>query len=165
MSRLDSSKETIRVAGQENAIPSLLRSSSMKMDASAFVAEPALIRALQQYASPIECDREVTLFKQGDAPTGLFIFHAGHVRLTMQSQAGGLIMDMPAAEDSLLGLPALIGGLGYSLTATASVGAQVSVLSREKLDELMLNDHSVSMMILRVLAAEVRTARMALAAN
>jgi CRP-like cAMP-binding protein len=137
----------------------------MKMDALAFVAEPELIQALERHASPVVCDRDTVLFKQGEAPTGLYLFHVGKVRLTMKSQAGGLIMDMPAAPGSLLGLPGLIGGDGYSLSAFASRGARVSVISREKLDQLMLSDPSVSMLILRVLAAEVRTARMAMAAG
>jgi CRP-like cAMP-binding protein len=137
----------------------------MKMDASAFVAEPELVQALEQLASPVVCEKDRVLFKQGEAPTGLFLFHAGNVRLTMRSQAGGLIMDMPAAPGSLLGLPALIGGDGYSLSAFARSGARVSIIGREKLDQLMLSDPSLSMLILRVLAAEVRTARMALASR
>jgi CRP-like cAMP-binding protein len=137
----------------------------MKMDASAFVAEPALIKALQQHATQVTCEHDMVLFKQGDACTVLYIFHSGDVRLTMDAQDGGLVMDMPAAQNSLLGLPALIGGLAYSLSAIAKAGARISTLSREKLDQLMLGDHSISMMILRVLAAEVRTARMAITSH
>jgi CRP-like cAMP-binding protein len=136
----------------------------MKMDASAFVAEPELIQALERHASPVVCEDDRMLFRQGESPAGLYLLHVGEVRLTMKSQSGELIMDMPAASGSLLGLPALIGGDGYSLSAFASRGARVSVISRETLDQLMLSDPSVSLLILRVLAAEVRTARMAMAA-
>lgn len=135
----------------------------MKMDASAFVADPELIALLERHASPVTCDHDVLLFKQGDAPIGLYLFQIGSVRLTMTSQAGDLIMDMSALPGSLLGLPGLIGGDGYSLSALARAGSRVSVINRETLDRLMLSDPSVSMLILRVLAAEVRTARMALA--
>jgi CRP-like cAMP-binding protein len=130
----------------------------MKMDAAAFVAEQQLIEALRKHASPV-------LFNQGDAPDGLYIFHNGEVELTMQSPAGDVLMNIPAHEGSLLGLPGLIGNLPYSLSALARNGAEVSFVTRDDLNRLMLSNPSVSVGILRVLAAEVRTARMAIAGS
>jgi CRP-like cAMP-binding protein len=134
----------------------------MKMDAAAFVADQQLIEALRKHASPVLCDGGRVLFNQGDAPHGLYIFHHGDVALTMQSPSGDVVMNIPAIEGSLLGLPGLIGNLPYSLSAHAGGGAEVSFVSRDDLNRLMLGDPSVSMGILRVLAAEVRTARMAI---
>jgi CRP-like cAMP-binding protein len=135
----------------------------MKMDAAAFVADRQLIEALRKHASPVACNGGRVLFNQGDAPSGLYIFHKGEVALTMQSPAGDVVMDIPVNEGSLLGLPGLIGNVPYSLSARAGGGAEVSFVSREDLNRLMLSDPAVSVGILRVLAAEVRTARMALA--
>jgi CRP-like cAMP-binding protein len=134
----------------------------MKMDAAAFVADQQLIEALRKYALPVVCEGDRVLFNQGDAPDCLYIVHNGEVVLTMQSAAGDVLMDMPANEGSLLGLPGLIGNVPYSLSATAKGGAEVSFVGREDLNRLMLTNPSVSVGILRVLAAEVRTARMAL---
>jgi CRP-like cAMP-binding protein len=134
----------------------------MNMDAAAFVAGPELVDALRQHASPVVCDGDRVLFNQGDAPDGLYIFHNGKVELSMRSGAGDVVMSMPALEDSLLGLPGLIGNMPYSLSALATAGSNVSYLSRDALNRLMLSDSTVSVGILRVLAAEVRTARMAL---
>ena len=134
----------------------------MKMDAAAFVAEPGLLEALSKHASPVECDQDRVLFKQGDEPDGLYIVHGGMVLLSMKSTLGDELMRMPAAAGSLLGLPGLIGNVGYSLSAFAKQGAQVSFVSREEFGRLMLTEPSISVGILRVLAAEVRTARMAL---
>ena len=134
----------------------------MKMDAAAFVAEPELIDALRQHASPVDCDQDRVLFNQGDAPDGLYIFHKGKVRLVMRSQMGDTLMNMPASEGSLLGLPGLIGGVPYSLSAFAEKGAEVSYVSRAEFARIMLSHPPIAVGILRVLAAEVRTARMAL---
>ena len=134
----------------------------MKMDASAFVADPELVEALKAHSFPVACEEDRVLFNQGDSPDGLYIFHKGGVRLTMRSQMGDLLMDMPAIEGSLLGLPGLIGGAPYSLTALAHKGAEVSFVSHDDFQEIMLRVPAVAVGILRVLAAEVRTARMAL---
>ncbi len=134
----------------------------MKMDAAAFVADQTLIEALRKHATPVECKGGRVLFNQGDSPDGLYIFHKGELALTMQSPAGDVVMNIPAIEGSLLGLPGLIGNVPYSLSAVAKSNAEVSFVSREELNSLMLSDPAVSVGILRVLAAEVRTARMAL---
>ena len=134
----------------------------MKLDAAAFVADPELIEALRQHSTPVSCDEDRMLFNQGDSPEGLFIFHKGLVRLEMRSQLGETLMNIPAFEGSLLGLPGLIGSVPYSLSAFAQKGAEVSYVSREEFAKIMLSQPPIAVGILRVLAAEVRTARMAL---
>lgn len=134
----------------------------MKMDAAAFVADQALVEALKSHSTPVVCDEDRVLFSQGDSPEGLYIFHRGMVRLVMRSLAGDVLMNLPAIENSLLGLPGLIGGAPYSLTALAAKGAEISFVSREQFGRIMLSVPTIAVGILRVLAAEVRTARMAL---
>ena len=134
----------------------------MKMDATAFVAEKDLVEALKSHSTPVLCEEDRVLFNQGDSPEGLFIFHKGVVRLVMRSLTGDVLMNLPAMEGSLLGLPGLIGGSPYSLSALAAKGAEVSFVRREQFSKIMLSVPTIAVGILRVLAAEVRTARMAL---
>ena len=134
----------------------------MKMDAAAFVADPGLVQALKVHSTPVACEQERVLFNQGDSPDGLYIFHKGKLRLVMRSQLGDTLMNIPAIEGSLLGLPGLIGGTPYSLSACAEKGSEVSYVSREEFARIMLSQPPIAVGILRVLAAEVRTARMAL---
>ena len=143
-------------------MPVMTKSSFMKMDASAFVADQGLIEALKTHATRVDCTEDRVLFNQGDEPHGLYIFCGGEVTMTLTSPAGYVVMSMPVAIGSLLGLPGVIGNVTYSLSATAKSGAKVSFVSREEFSRLMLSDPSISTGILRVLAAEVRTARMAL---
>ena len=137
----------------------------MKMDPKAFVADQQLVEALKKHATPVACDQDRVLFNQGDAPDGLYIFCKGVVRLVMRSQVGDTLMNMPALECSLLGLPGLIGGAPYSLSAYAEKGADVGFVSKEEFARIMLSEPLIAVGILRVLAAEVRTARMALVAG
>jgi len=71
------------------------------------------------------------------------------------------VMALPVAPGSLLGLPGVISNCAYSLSATAKQGADISFVPRDEFSRLMLSDPGVAVMILRVLAAEVRTARIA----
>src|SRR5579863_2185375 len=135
----------------------------MKLDATAFVGEQTLVSALRDRSTPLDCRDDRVLFRQDDRPDGLYIVHDGEVSLTMRSPAGDLVMDIPAQPGSLLGLPALVGGEGYSLSATAQRGAHVSFVTREQFSRMMFEEPAIAVMILKVLAAEVRTARFAAA--
>jgi CRP-like cAMP-binding protein len=134
----------------------------MQPDSSAFVADPDLIRALETRATPVNCDADGALFHQDEPAVGIYILRGGGVTLTMTSNDGQPIFSVEAMPGSLLGLPALIGDKPYSLTASARKGAQVSFVSRADFFALVQADPQLSLKMLQVLAAEVRTARQAL---
>lgn len=134
----------------------------MKLDSSAFVADRELVEALEKRSTPVLCEKDRVLFTQGESPSGLYVLRGGGARLSMSSSTGDVIMSIPVAPGSLLGLPALIGNQPYSLTAKALKGAELCFVSREEFSRLMLNEPHLSLCILRVLAAEVRTARFAI---
>ena len=135
------------------------RRISVKLDSSAFVAEKDLLEALEKYSSVVECEEDRNLFVQEETPVGLYIVREGEVTLTMSSPSGQEVMCILAAPGSVLGLPGLLGNQPYSLTARAHRGAKVSFVTREDFSNLMLGSPALSLHVLRVLAAEVRTAR------
>lgn len=134
----------------------------MKLDPSAFQADPELIQALEKRSTPIQCGDERVLFRQGDVPSGLFILSQGEATLTMKSAAGKPIISTQAAPGSVLGLPGLVGNEPYTLTAVARGGAQLRFVSRDDFAALMQSDPFLSLKVLQVLAAEVRSARRAI---
>jgi CRP/FNR family transcriptional regulator len=138
------------------------RQKPVEFDASAFVADPELVKALEKRSKLIPCEADHVLFRQGDAPVGLYVLHAGEVSLKMDSPRGRSIVSTKAEPNSLLGLPGLIGNASYTLTAIAHAGAQLSFIERDEFMELMQSDPTISFKILRVLAAEVRSARRAI---
>jgi CRP-like cAMP-binding protein len=137
-------------------------SSGVNFDSSAFVAERELLEALEKRSSHISCPEDRLLFRQGESPDGLYILTSGKATLTMVSATGGIILSLSAPAGSLLGLPALIGNEPYTLTAIAMKGSQLAYVSREDFSSLMLSDPTIAVRVLRVLAAEVRTARHAI---
>ena len=133
----------------------------VNFDASAFVGDEELIRALKGRSRPVDCSEDRALFWQGDPPVGLYIVHAGKVSLTMRSVDGDAVLEMTAEPNSLFGLPAVVSNSNYSLSAVAKQGADVSFVSREEFSKMMLTEPGLAVLILKVLAAEVRTARIA----
>jgi CRP/FNR family transcriptional regulator, cyclic AMP receptor protein len=137
---------------------------NMRLDSSSFVAVSQVVDALSECAVTIDCTRDRSLFVQGDPPSGLFVFYSGNVAISMNDAFGNILLRVPAKPHSLLGLPAVIGNVPYSLSAEASSGAQVSLVSQKDFARLMLTKPELAMNVLQVLAAEVRVARSMIAA-
>ena len=135
----------------------------MKLDSSAFVADPELIQALEKHSTAISCDADRVLFNQGDHPQGLYILDQGETTISMASSAGEQLMPIQAHAGSLLGLPGLIGNEPYTLTAIARNGARLSFVPRDEFTSLMRADPLLALKMLQVMAAELRSARQALA--
>lgn len=134
----------------------------MNFDSSSFVAERELIEALEKRSSTLFFEEEHKLFVQGGNPNGLYILRQGTAVLSMESPTGGVLMSITLFPGSLLGLPALIGNEPYTLTGTAQNGSEFGFVTREDFNSLMLSDPNLAVRVLRVLAAEVRTARHAI---
>jgi len=134
----------------------------VQQDPSAFVADPDLLRVLEARSTPIACKTAKVLFRQDEPAEGVYLLLSGAARLTMNSLDGRTILSVDAIPGSLLGLPALISDQPLSLTATAGAGANVRFVSRGDFFALMDSDPLLSLKMLKVLAAEVRTARKAL---
>lgn len=141
---------------------STFRSPHVQLDPSAFLAEPELIEALSKCSTSFVCEEDRVLFRQGDAPTGLYIVHRGQATLSMEPGASENMFSCQAREGSVLGIPGLIAKQPYSLTAVAHRGAEVSFVSSGDFNSLMQTDLTLMLMVLKVLAAEVRSARLAL---
>jgi CRP-like cAMP-binding protein len=133
----------------------------VNFDASAFVGDEQLIQALKERSRPVDCSEDRVLFCQGDEPVGIYITHSGVVSLFMRSLDGAAVLEMAAEPNSLLGLPAVVSNSSYSLSATAKAGAEVSFVPRDQFSQMMMTEPGLAVLILKVLAAEVRTARIA----
>jgi CRP-like cAMP-binding protein len=140
----------------------LERRTLLQPDSTAFVADPDLLRVLQARSTTIVCDTDRLLFNQDEPAVGVFILREGGATLAMHTFNGRPIFSIEALPGSLLGLPAVIGDRPYSLTAIAHAGAKVSYVGRSDLFDIMEDDPLLSMKMLEILAAEVRTARRAL---
>jgi len=137
----------------------------MNFDPSAFVAESELIETLWKHAVALNCSEGRKLFSQGDEPSGLFILLIGEVTMILEDDRGTPLILTPMEPGSVLGLPALVSEKPYSMTAVAKRGAKVGFINRDTFSSLMLSEPLLALMIVRVLAAEVRTTRVAISAS
>ncbi len=135
----------------------------MNFEPSAFVAEPDLFSVLRKHALAMDCRVDTPLFRQGEEPTGLHILQGGEATMILEDPQRLEVASVPLAPGALLGLPALISDKPYSMSAVAKAGAQVGFVTRHTFSALMLSEPLLAMMVLRVLAAEVHSARSAIA--
>ena len=133
----------------------------VQFDPSAFLADSELLSELEKVASKIDCQSDRVLFEQGDPAVGLYIVGTGTTTISLTSESNSTIMKVDVVSGSLLGLPGVLGNQPYSLTAVARKGTQISFVSLMDFSALMESNPSLSLKVLQVLAAEVRTARRA----
>lgn len=135
------------------------------MNFDTFAASPKLIEALAKRASSLPSKQGQMLFRQGEPCKGLYILENGEAALVLQSPAGRGVMCLYAGSGSLLGLPAVVGGEPYSLTATIRKDSEVRFVSRADFESLIQDEPWLYPSVLQIMAAEVRSARLALSAR
>jgi CRP/FNR family transcriptional regulator len=128
-----------------------------------FRADRKLVLALENQSDPVACGVGRALYNQGEFPKGVFILQQGEAALVMNSPSGRTVMCLRAGPGSLLGLPGVIAGEPYTLTALVKGGSQVRFISRENFEQVIQAEPELYISVLTVLAAEVRTARLAIA--
>ena len=134
----------------------------MQLDPTAFLADSELIQALEKLSTPTICHEDRLLFRQGDPAVGLYILSKGEAVVSMNAGTDAIAFSCIATSGSLLGLPGLIANEPYSLSATARKGASVGFISQDEFTRLMQTELPLMVKILQVLAAEVRSARLAI---
>jgi CRP-like cAMP-binding protein len=142
--------------------PSPLEISQVQLDPNAFIGDPVLLRALDGRSTPVPCEIDGVLFRQDEPSVGVFILHDGTVTLSMMSHDGHSLFAVQAKPGSILGLPGAVSNQPYTLSAIARAGAMVSFVGNADLMALMHSDPALSLKMLEVLAAEVRSARKAI---
>ena len=129
---------------------------------SDYVAAGELAQEIGERATPYSRPVDGILFREGDPPTKLYLLRKGKVTLTMHS-ADREVMRVRAGAGSLIGLPAVVSNEPYSLTATASTDAEILQIGPEEFCRLVESRPGLCVEALKILAAEIRSVRKALA--
>ena len=129
---------------------------------NSFVADRTLTQALEKRSTPVSCSKGRMLFKQGEAPLGLYILKSGKASLVMKEENGEEVMHLTIGAGSILGVPAVVTKEPYTLSAKACFGSEVDFVELSDFEDLMQAEPSLFPLVLAVLAAEVRAARIAL---
>jgi len=129
---------------------------------NSFIADSTLIQALETRSASKSCSRGAMLFRQGEIPTGLYIIRSGKASLLMKAENGVEVAHFTVSAGSILGLPAIVAKEPYTLSAMANEGSEISFVELEAFEGLIQEQPSLFPKVLEVLAAEVRSARVAL---
>jgi len=127
-----------------------------------FIADPRLFQALEKRSVSIPCSKGQVLFKQGEVPIGLYLLKTGKASLIMKTDEGEEAVHLTVGSGSILGLPAIVSNEPCTLSAVAHHGSEVNLLARKEFEDLIQAQPSLYPKVLEVLAAEVRSARLAL---
>lgn len=128
---------------------------------NSFVADCTLTQALEKRSISVPCLKGRMLFKQGEAPRGLYILKSGKASLVMKGENGVEVMHLTIGPGSILGVPAVVTKEPYTLSARACVGSEVGFVELSDFEDLMQAEPCLFPLVLAVLAAEVRSARLA----
>lgn len=126
------------------------------------ISDGELAAEVLKRSTPFIVPADGVLFREGDAPNGIFFVREGIVTLTILAD-GHAVFCARAEAGSLLGLPSTVSGKVYSMSAKVSDGARIEHLSPESYWELMQSCPNLAIHVLKILAGEVRTVRKVLA--
>jgi CRP-like cAMP-binding protein len=126
------------------------------------VADPKLIEVLESLSLPIYCGQGRKLFMQGEACNGLYILESGEAAQVLNAASGRTVYCIHTGSGSLLGLPATVGNEPYSMTAMVKKGSKVRFVTRYDFEKLVEAEPQLYPGVMQLLAAEVRSARLAL---
>lgn len=124
-------------------------------------ADCELSAAIEARSRVLRIPNKRLLFRQGQASERLFLLQVGEVVLTSK-RPDGSVLGFRAIPGSLIGLPAIAGNLPYSMTATVTRYAELHAISIRTFREIVGTNPRLSLRVLEILAAEVRSARLLL---
>ena len=124
-------------------------------------ATAELIAEFRQRATKLSCSRKTVLFQQGEPASNVYLVRTGEVFLTMPISPAH-VLGFRAMEGSLIGLPATFSNEPYSMAAEALAGSELEKMDRDQFWQMLIKKPALSLDVLRILAAETRSARIAI---
>lgn len=125
------------------------------------VAPDELKQQLEIAGSPIQKTRGSFLFRRGDEVSGIFLICQGAVRL-------GLGRDLPGfparhlGPGSVVGLPATLSDMPYSLTAEVLENSELIYVQRARLLDLLREKPELCFHVMAILSEELAETRTAI---
>jgi CRP-like cAMP-binding protein len=127
-----------------------------------FPSDAELFLALEAHSHNVPCQGDRTLFRRGDDPVGLYLVYSGVADATIVNDQGQPVVSFHANPGTILGLPAIVSGEPYSLSAIARYGSDIGFVPRTAFERIIRTNSMLYLSVLKVLAAEVQFARQAL---
>lgn len=128
-----------------------------------FDADWKLIEALEENSCPVINSNGSTLFRQCDAPTGIYLLRRGWVTLEMRSDAGRLLVSIDVSSTSILGLSSSLGNHHHRFSAIAPPGTRLDFVTRERFRHFLRTRQALHPALVDAMAREICAVRKALA--
>ena len=122
------------------------------------VTDEEVRSALIRHGEKLELPKGSLLFEQGKTANGMYLIVSGKVQTDFGR--GGTHVPRLAESGSLLGVPATINGMAYSISAKVKEDAELIHVSRPQLLKLMQDNPTVALSIIDLLSREVREMRL-----
>jgi CRP-like cAMP-binding protein len=121
------------------------------------VTDEEVRSALVKHGDKVDMRKGTVLFEQGKTAEGMYLIVSGKVQTDLGNGSHGSRVAEPG---SLLGVPATINGVAYSISAKVKEDAELVHVSRPQLLELMRSNPAVALSIIDLLSREVREMRL-----
>lgn len=96
-----------------------------------------------------------TLFREGEAPRGVYVLHSGTVDLLFSAKNGSAKPLREAQPGQILGLSCVVTQRPHDCTATAAEPCEVAFIERDDFLRALDDSPAVWFSVLRVLSSEV----------
>jgi CRP-like cAMP-binding protein len=109
----------------------------------------------------MRANRGTFLFRRGDPVTGVFLIQSGAVKLGLEQEMTAF-PSRRITDGSVLGLPATLSDMPYSLSAEVVDDAELLFVPRKPLMDLLRNRADLCLQIIELLTEELTQTRGAL---
>jgi CRP-like cAMP-binding protein len=130
----------------------------MDSETDGLVASSVLREQLLLLSTTVLTPKGTVLFRRGDPCAGAFLICKGKVRLSL----GVDDLLFPArvlGPGCVVGLPATVAGLAYSLTAEVVEEADLASVPKDRLHDCLRENPELCMEVMRVLSREISVTR------
>ena len=119
---------------------------------------PSALEAFDLIKSSQMIPRGAVLFREGQAPRGVFLLCEGRVRLSVCSENGRRMTLRTVTPGEVLGLSACLAGSGYEVTAEAIDNLRVAVVSRKDLLRFLREHREACLHVVTLLSEDLHVA-------
>jgi CRP-like cAMP-binding protein len=118
-----------------------------------FIASERVFEKLRALCTERTVEGSTVLFGQGETPKEVVLVLHGEIALTPDATEPTLCRI--ASAGTVLGVPAILGRKGYSLTAVAVSKCVLAIVPRERFLAALQTDPEMTLGIVRMLAEEI----------
>jgi CRP-like cAMP-binding protein len=122
---------------------------------------PALRQQLLQISKFAIQRAGTVLFRRGDPCAGLFLILSGRVRMVLEPSIA-VFPERVLGPGCVLGLPSVMAGAPYSLTAVVVDDAELAHVTQQELTECLRRDPELCFDVMEMLSHEISETRTAI---